>query len=297
MLSKKPILITGASGLVGSYICKFAKNWDYDVIGTYGSTKFEIEGVKSVKMDITNFKNVRAVFKQFKPLLVIHSAALVNADYCEEHPQEAFNINSDATLNIIKECDRINSRLHYLSSMYVFDGTNPPYDENAVPNPINIYGESKLIPEKEVINFGGVVIRASVIYGWNRFGRNNFATWVIHNLRKKVQTKVFVDMVSNPTYASSLAEIILRLHEKNSKGIFHVGGASSVSRYEFAMQISQIFGLDKSFLIPIRSNELTQKANRPTNDSVKLNKIQHELNLKMPLLSESLRHMKKEGET
>lgn len=126
------ILITGASGFVGTKVLTMLSR-RHQVIGMgYRHVAKEL-----IALDLTQESLVNAVLKEIRPEMVIHSAALANPDYCEEHPEEAKIINVLGTKYVADACNQMGPKLIYVSTMAVFDGTNPPYGENATPSPVN----------------------------------------------------------------------------------------------------------------------------------------------------------------
>ena len=136
------ILITGSSGFLGknlySYLCDI-----HDVIGVSRSDSKTTD----IKMEISS-NNIPPKLMKIHPDIIVHCAALVNADYCEEHKEEAFNANVKSTLNIVKYAIEKNAKMIYISSDYVYDGLYGGYTEQSTPNPINYYGITKVISEK-----------------------------------------------------------------------------------------------------------------------------------------------------
>lgn len=290
----KTLLVTGASGLAGSYVCREGLKKGFRTVGMYNSNQFEINGVIPVKCDFSDFDELMRVFEDFKPDWVVHCGALTPVDFCEENEDLAMSVNFKGTLNVVEACKRFRCALHYLSSTYVFDGTKTLYSEIDIPNPVNVYGRSKLAPEKSVLDVGGVVIRMSVVFGWNPFGRMNFATWLIDSLKKEGSVNLFTDMFSSPTYAGLLVKVLFGLFEKGSKGVFHVGCSDRVSRFEFGELLCDVFGFGKSLLNPVSFGSVAQRTMRPVDDSVSPGKVEEELGFKMPRLKECFDLMKKE---
>ena len=296
-MDNKTILITGASGLLGSYLCRTALEKGFSVIGMYNSVKPNLKGVNLVKCDITNVTELENVLKIFSPSLVIHTAALTVVDYCEENLEEAFKVNTEATINISEICKKIGAVLYYMSTTGIFDGKKSFYKESDLPNPLNIYSKSKLLAEKTVLKNSGVVIRTSVVYGWNSSlsKRKNLALWVMDELSANKKINVFTDLISTPIYAGTLAEVILKIYNKNARGVFNVCCSSSVSREEFARTVCDVFGFDKELLNPVLYKSVFSKVKRPFNDSADIGKVEHLLGIKMPTLRDDLEKMKEDS--
>lgn len=284
----KRLFITGGSGLLGSKF-KAITGDNYEIIKTYNENPRK----NAIQLDITNIKDVLDKIESVNPDLIIHSAALTNVDYCEEHPEEAHKINAEGTLNIVKACEKVNSRLIYVSTDFVFDGKKGLYGEEDETNPLGYYALSKLKGEEYVqnSNLDYAIARVSVLYGWHR--RPNYVTWVIDQLKEKNQINVVTDQYNSPTFADNAAEAMIRIFEKNRTGIYHIAGDERISRFDFARNIAQVFKLDESLINPIKSSEFVQKAQRPRDSSLSVEKAKADLNIKLLNTHEGLKEMKK----
>lgn len=287
------ILIIGASGLLGSYLVKYGSDY-YEIFGTYNL--HELKGEKFLKLDVTNRKETIELITKIKPDVVIDTHSITNVDYCELHPEEAWNINVNGTKNVVEACKILGCKLVFISTDYVFDGKKTIYTEKDKPHPINLYGRTKYICEKIIESFDieHLIIRTSVLYGVGGSGKEPFPIWVIKNLKEKKEIKVVIDQFNNPTYAGNLANIIYLLLRKKKKGLFHVVGKDNISRYEFAIKIAEIFNLDKNLIIPITSAQLPQAASRPKKLNLSINKLKRVLGIETMGVEEGLKELKKE---
>lgn len=283
----KRLFITGGSGLLGSYFSQTSK--DYEMISTYNKNVEE----NAVKLDITDREDVLKKIEFYMPDMVVHSAALTNVDYCEDHQEEAYKINAQGTLNIVEACEKIDTKLIYVSTDFVFDGEKGNYQETDETNPINYYGISKLKGEEFVINSNlkFAIARVSVLYGLhNNF---NYVTWVINELGNGNRLNIVNDEYNSPTYAKNASEAMLKIFSKNKEGIFHIAGDERINRFEFAKNIAQVFELDETLINPIKSSQLIRKAKRPLDSSLSVKKAKNSLDIKLLNTIEGLREMKK----
>ncbi len=283
----KRLFITGGSGLLGSRFSKFTD--EYEVTTTYNKNPKE----HSVKLDITDEKDVLNKIKSLSPDLVVHSAALTNVDYCEDHQEEAYRINAQGTLNMVKACEKIDSKLIYVSTDFVFDGTEGSYKETDKTNPISYYGLSKLKGEEFVqeSDIKSAIVRVSVLYGWHE--NFNYVMWVIDELKKGNNINIVTDEYNSPTYAENAAEAILKIFSKNKEGIYHIAGDERINRFDFAKNIAKVFELDETLINPIKSEDLIRKARRPLDSSLSVEKAKNDLNFKFFKTTEGLKEMKK----
>ena len=291
----KKILIVGISSLLGSRLYHTAKN-KHTIFGTYYS--HIIAGDNFFRLDVTNRQEVFRLFEKIRPDAVFDFHSITDVDYCELHPEEAWLVNVDGTKNIAEACRTFGAKMIFISSDYVFDGKKTNYSEKDKPNPLNFYGKTKAIAEKvvELLVPDFIIARTAVLYGIGGLGKKPFPLWVIENLKEGKEIKVVIDQFNNPTFADNLAEILLKLYEKDASGLFHIVGKDNVSRYEFAIKVAEIFNLDKSLIKPITSPELRQAAIRPRKLELSTKKLQRILNVVPFGIDEGLRELKKQME-
>ena len=249
------ILVTGASGLLGSKIVDKAGK-RYVVYPTHVTRPLF---PKSLKMNITDKNEVKRVFSQVKPEVVIHTAAETNVDKCESDRGYALRVNAEGTKTLAEACNQVGARIVYVSTDYVFDGEKGVYSEEDEPNPVNYYGLTKLMGEKYVAEFceGFVILRTSVLYGVHH-EKPNFAMWVIAALNERKSFTVVEDHYNSPTFADNLAEVILEIVDKGLKGFYHTAGSERISRYGFALKIAEAFSFDAALIQPIKMSELNE---------------------------------------
>jgi dTDP-4-dehydrorhamnose reductase len=288
------LLITGASGLYGSKLAQMALANGIEV---YSSDVQSLTVFGNfVKLDITEKQRVDEAFKTIKPDVVVHAATLTDVDKCELNRELAWKINVEGTKNIVDAAAAAGSFLIYISTDYVFNGEKGRYIEADTPDPINYYGLTKLKAE-EIVKQQSVyfIARPSVIYGSTpAAGKVNFALWLIEALRKGERVKIVTDQWNTPTLNSNLAEMTLEVAERRLTGIYHLCGASRVSRMEFAQMIADAFGLDKSLIDPALSTQFTWPAKRPADSSLDTSKAQTTLKCKPLPMPEALARLKKE---
>jgi dTDP-4-dehydrorhamnose reductase len=273
----KKILIIGASGLLGSKLV--AGKEKYEVYGTFSS--HEINEENFFKLDVKNRKEVFSLFEEVKPNVVFDCHSITDVDYCELHPEEAWLVNVDGTKNVAEACKTYGAKMVFISSDYVFDGKKSSYSEKDKPNPLNFYGKTKAVAEK-VVEFlvpDFIIARTAVLYGFGGYGKKPFPLWVLENLKEGKEIKVVIDQFNNPTFADNLADILFKLYEKDAFGLFHIVGRDNVSRYEFAVKVAEIFGLDKDLIKPVNSPELRQAAFRSRKLELSTKKLQRVLGI------------------
>jgi len=272
------ILITGGSGLLGLKLRDILQNKNYEVFSTFNNDIINNEDF--YRMDVSIRADVKTVFEHVKPDFVVHTAAFTDVDGCELDQQKARSVNVGGTEKIAMYAHSYGAKLLYVSTDYVFDGKKGNYKETDETNPINFYGLSKLEGEKIIQNICDdyIIARTSVIFGK---GRHNFFTWIIEKLQNNEQINIVTDQFVSPTFNLDLSEQILALIQKNESGIFHTAGGQSISRYNFATIIADIFSLDKTLINPIKMQNIDWVAKRPMDSSLDVSKI---LKIKKPFM-------------
>jgi dTDP-4-dehydrorhamnose reductase len=294
-MDKGKLLVTGANGLLGNKIIKLTQN-DYVATPIHNIKPLHS---KSIKLDIRDANDVSNLFDKLEPTTVIHTASETNVDKCETEKEHAWKTNVEGTHNIAEACQKVDAKLVFVSTDYVFDGEKGLYNEEDKPNPVNYYGLTKLESEKQVIahckNYA--ILRTSVLYGWHPW-KQNFATWIINKLEQQQEITVVEDHFNTPTLADNLAEMAVEAVKKDLRGLYHASGNERISRYEFAKQIAGTFNLNSDLIKPVKMSQLTAWiAKRPKDSSLDTGKIQKQLKTKPLNITEGLNKMKEEMKT
>lgn len=284
--------ITGASGLVGGALYKtLAEKCPGLCQGSYRTRARP--GL--LFLDIEDREAAGEAFQRLKPEVVIHCACNAYVDYCQEHQEEAYRANVLGTENVTLACARVGARLVFLSTDYIFDGRSGPYSEDAPPHPISYYGWTKLKGEEIVAKneAGFLIFRTAWVYGQDR-DEKNFVQRLIQNNQKRVETQVPSDQFNSPTLVNNLVEAAIELISAGKSGIYHLAGSQVLDRYSFSLLAADIFGLDKSLILPKRTSELNQPAPRPLKGGLDIFKAKRELKTKLMSPEEGLKAFKAE---
>jgi len=263
----KKLLLTGASGFLGRHTLQVAQN-DWKIIGTYHENAPKEQG-EFHQINLTEKGRVEALFETTKPDAVIHTAALSKAALCEQNPAFSRQINVEATRRIARLCAKANIPLLFTSSDLVFDGKNAPYHETDAPSPLSEYGLQKADAERAMLLEypHSTVCRMPLMYG-TLPGTNNFFLDWMHRLENGILLKAFTDEYRTPVYATDAARGLFLLLEKEKTGIWHLGGKVSISRYDFAIKMVNIFGFSNANVQAITQAELNLSAPRPADVSM-----------------------------
>jgi dTDP-4-dehydrorhamnose reductase len=243
------VLVTGSTGQLGSEIIKL---WD-DTLGT---------DRKSFDMEEPGL--IREELERIKPNLIINCAAMTDVDACQKNMEKAYTINYASPLIMARYCIKNNIKMVHFSTDYVFDGEKGNYREEAIPDPINYYGLSKLLGDSAVECVPNhVIIRTSGVYGT----KQNFPL-VVYNMLKSGKEVKTIDSFYSPIHAKNLARASTEIVKNNFTGIVNVAG-ERVSRLGFALKIAEYFKLDSSKIIKVESF-MNQIAKRPRDSSLSI---------------------------
>lgn len=254
----KKILVTGGLGQLAQSFKFLYRN------------KYNLLVLDRASFDIKDIDMIKDVLEKEKPDIIINCAAMTNVDECESNSINAHLINGLSIKNFSKFFDGL---FVQISTDYVFDGKNGPYSETSEPNPINIYGKSKLLGEEIVKkNFKNhLIIRTNIVFDLNK--KNSFIGWIIKSLSKNKKINVVNDQINNPVWTHDLSKAISFLIDSDMRGIFHIGSDTMCSRYEFAKMIANEWNLDSANIISISTVDLFSQlgsyvAKRPLNSGL-----------------------------
>ncbi|NQT34814.1 dTDP-4-dehydrorhamnose reductase [bacterium] len=286
------ILITGSNGLLGQKLLNQLNKDQTQLIGIDLGDENLVKNVphEYLKHDLTNRKTTIGTIRSLKPQIIVHTAAMTEVDRCEMEKELCWNVNVVTTDQIVTAAGKIGSKVIFISSDYVFDGKNGPYDENDLPNPIGYYGRSKLAAENIVRGSGlnWAVVRTIVLYGNGIKVRSSFVTWLLDQLRKRKNVRIVDDQWGNSTIVDDLASGIDRLITLDREGIYNIAGQGFMTRYEFALKIAELFDLNSELIIPIATSKLRQPAKRPMRSGIEVHKAERELYIKFRDAEDSL---------
>lgn len=246
------ILVIGAKGMLGQDLCPILKKEN------------EVIEADINEVDITKIDQVNKLIKEVNCDLIINSAAYTDVDGCEINKDRAFEVNSLGTWNIALITAELNKSLVYISTDYIFNGQKKTsYLEFDFPDPLNIYGWSKLAGEEYVKTLVKkfYIIRTSWLFGKNG---KNFINTIIRLSKEQNEIKIVDDQRGSPTFTIDLSYQINKLIKTNFFGTYHISNQGNCSWFEFAKKIIEISNL-KTKVLPITTEEINRPAKRPTN--------------------------------
>ncbi|MCP9764754.1 SDR family oxidoreductase [Lacihabitans soyangensis] len=274
----KKILVTGSNGLLGQKLIeKLSKAENVEVVATArGENRLPFaENYKFVSLDITKKEEVETVFEVEKPDVVIHTAAMTNVDQCETEKVACWDLNVKAVEYLLEASKKHNSFFVHLSTDFIFDGKEGPYDEKAEANPLSFYGWSKYAAEKLVINSDvkWAIARTVLVYGIaHDMSRTNIILWVKNSLEQGKSINVVNDQWRTPTLAEDLADGCILIAQKEAEGIFNISGKDLLNPFQMAIMTADYFNLDKTLITEVDGTKFTQPAKRPAKTGFILDK-------------------------
>ena len=284
----KKILVTGSAGLIGIQVVKDLLDNHKQVYSCYNKTKPELGII--THLDLTKKDDIVNTMNRIKPDVVIHLGAMTDVELCETETELAKKINTDATEILALESEKYNTFFVYMSTDYVFDGKVGMKKENDKTNPINFYGKSKLDGERvfKKITTPNVIVRTSTPFGIHS-KKISFPIWVKKNLELEKEISVVVNQYTSPSYVPNISKMIIEIMERKITGIIHLAGATKISRYDFAVQISKIINANKQFLKLTKMDQMDWKAQRPADSSLSVSKANKILKNKPEKIEDSLK--------
>lgn len=279
----KRILTTGSNGLLGQKITeRILQTKQFDLVATSkGENRYPVkEGYTYAEMDILDPLNVRNVIHHYQPDAIIHTAAMTNVDTCEAQQELADRLNVEAVKTLIAVCEKNQIQLIHLSTDFIFDGADGPYDETAAPSPVSHYGLTKVRAEEAISasSCHWVIIRTILVYGIvSDMSRSNIVLWAKKALEKGELINVVNDQWRMPTLAEDLAAGCLLAVENEAHGIYHISGKDMMSVAELVGRVADHWQLDQSHVREISSASLNQTARRPVKTGFILDKAIKEL--------------------
>lgn len=257
------LFVTGGSGMLGSYVATQAAAAGWDVTATYGSHAVELSGVRMVQLDLSD---PWGLIGSLHPDVIIHTAAQAKPDVCEQHKRLAWDTNAVGTDNLLRAAECVRAHFVHVSTDLVFSGEHNPYSEGDRLSPPNYYALTKAAAEAAVLasETSAAIVRTSIIYGPRMFPHlNSFSDKIVESLSAGKPMAAFTDQRRCPIPAWNLADVLLEIAERRLAGVFHAVCPESSTRYEFALEVAEAFGLDASLIQPATMDQVPSAAYRP----------------------------------
>ncbi len=264
------VLVTGAKGQLG-----------YDVVKELNKRNHEAIGVGSDMMDITDMASVEKIFKETKVDAVVHCAAYTSVDEAEDNKELCMKVNVEGTKNIAKACKKIDAKMIYISTDYVFDGEGEkPWEPEDECAPLNVYGRSKyegeLAVEKYLDKY--FIVRIAWVFGING---KNFVKTMLNLGETKDEINVVNDQFGSPTYTYDLSRLLVDMLETEKYGKYHATNEGVCTWYEFAKEIFRQADMRVN-VNPVTSDMFCARAKRPHNSKMAKGKLDEQGFIRLP---------------
>jgi dTDP-4-dehydrorhamnose reductase len=291
MTAKKHLVVTGAQGFVaGSVLSQAGNDWEVHALSR-SAVRARRDDLRWHVCDPLERDQLARLFREVRPQVVIHTAALADIDLCQAQPEVARAVNVNFTHTLATLCADAGSRLVFCSTDTVFDGEHAPYSESDVPGPVNFYAETKVEAEQVVSRLGtqAVIARLSLVVGLPALGAgNSFLPRMIAAFMDGRAVSVPAQEVRTPVDVMAVGRALLELAAGDHHGIFHLAGHSRVSRYEMARTIALRLGFTLDLVIPQGAAGPPGRAPRPRDVSLDNRKACAQLKTPMRTLDEGL---------
>lgn len=270
------VVIAGASG-------QLAKSFIYE----FNKRKIEFIAPREDEFDITNYYKMNKFIAPFRPDIIINCAAYNNVELAEQNATQAIDVNYKGVRNLVKISQLYNIKLVHFSTDYVFDGMkNSPYVETDIPDPLNLYGKSKLAGENEVMPYdNSLVFRLSWVIG---YGKSNFLYKLTNWIQNNDSIMVSKDEISVPTFTFDIVKYVLMALDKKLTGLYHLTNSGKASRYELAVKYVKLMGFTNE-IIPVPMATFKNNVKRPLVTVMSNKKISEILGVNIPCWEESLK--------
>ncbi|MEK7350543.1 MAG: SDR family oxidoreductase [Nitrospirota bacterium] len=278
-------IITGAAGLIGQYLVKTASRW---------APGWDVQGLSRAELELTDTANLEAQIRTLKPDLLIHCAALSRTKACEQNPDEARRINVEVTAHLAQLSKDI--PFIFLSSGEVFDGRTGWYGETDEPNPVNVYGQTKLEAEQAVLqNPRHTVVRIVLTAGTSATGDRSFVEDMCRTTKAGKDVTLYADEFRCPLPAGVIARAVWELADRKQPGLYHLGGSERLSRWEIGEALLPWYPELKGYLIKGSARNHVGSP-RPADLSLRCDKLQRLLSFRIPGFREWLAGRPRRGE-
>lgn len=269
----KRILITGGSSFVGGHLIKQASE-KYDVITTWNTHQYDIPGMQWQNLELTKPETFSDIITELRPDVVILNAAMTQVDACEQQRELAYRTNVASVKKWVQLAGKYKYRLIFVSSDMVYDGKKGNYCEDDAVNPVNYYGETKVLAEQYIRQHceNCVIARAALVYGTPFTNGNSFSHSTLQRINMRQSANLFFDQYRTPVLVNNLAQALLELSENWYTGTINLGGSQRINRYDFGNKMAEIFEFSSNYLKKTSMFDLKFPAERPRDVSLDISK-------------------------
>jgi dTDP-4-dehydrorhamnose reductase len=270
------ILLTGASGQLGSYLLREIVQSGLPVVAWSGSRTGRHFGVELIPVDLADSEQLRTAFRRARPTIVIHAAAMATVAECCRDQERAQQVNTRATAVLAELAEQATARILFVSTDLVFDGEKGSYREEDAPSPLSVYARTKVAAEKPVLAVRqGIVVRVSLLFGPSMgtfqtcpTGHPSFFDQQVKALREGRSLTLFSDEWRTPLDLNTASRALLAIARSERLGMLHLGGPERMSRLEMGQRLAAYLGLDPSPIVAVGRSSVPAAEPRPRDTSL-----------------------------
>lgn len=292
-MSRK-VIVLGAGGNIGLWVALgLAKS--HEVVAV-AHDYIPPQLPRAIKLDITRTDEVVGLITSTRPSAVVNLSAMADPDACEKNPALARKVNIDGAANVAHACAEVGARLVYYSSDLVFDGKKSLYTESDTPNPLSLYGETKLKGESVSLDINPgmtAILRTAIVYGKGSGKRPSFIESTIEKSRDGMGIVAFTDQYRSFLYVEDSANAVAGIIDRKLTGVYHAGGDERMSRYDFMLTLFKKMSLPQETLVPAKMTEIFGAAPRPTDCSLSSEKLKRDTGWRPTPMSEGMERFRR----
>lgn len=279
--AKKRVLITGDSGLLGANLCYLWKD-RFELLGL-SRGNIHVQGVCHTSADVTDMGQVLPIVQAFRPDVIIHTAALVNVDGCENDPEMARQFNAFATRNMAACADMVGAHLIHISTdAFYLSKEHMLGREQDILMLKSEYARSKYEGEQYALEYDNSLVLRTNFYGYNLQEKFSFGEWILRDLKLNKTLTMTTDVSFSPIFVNDLEHVLDRAIATGLNGLYNAGCSGSISKYDFAIELRRVFGIETGEIIPITVQKLMFSAWRSTNMAMDNRRIIQDLAVDIP---------------
>jgi len=274
---RERVWVTGAGGLLGGRLAALLAPV-HELVAGFAESPVP-EGLSTVRFDLLSPASLESAFDRARPRVVLHCAAMADADACERDPELARRTNVTATEALARLCRDRDARLVLLSTDMVFGGEQSFAREDDTAEPLSVYGRTKLMGEEAALAAapGTCVLRVSLVCGRGHGRRGTASEAIAWSIRRGQGLRLFTDQYRTPVDPQSVADAVLRIIEREAEGRFHLGGPERVSRHELGLRVARVLDLPTEGIEAVPQSAAAFLASRPRDASLDASRARREL--------------------
>ncbi len=261
------VLVTGATGLLGPYLLSELRGGE--ATAWSGSRRGELFGIPLRPVDLADADTVASAFREARPDVVLHAAAMARVGDCHRDPERARRVNTQGSALLAELASASGARLVYVSTDLVFDGERGGYREEDAPSPLSVYGRTKADAEAAVLAAPrAVVVRTSLLFGLSLAGRPSFFEEQFLAIWSGESVTLFEDEWRTPLDLRTAAQALVALARSDVTGLLHLGGPERLSRLEMGRRLAAFLGADPGVFVAVRREQVPAPEPRPRDTSL-----------------------------